>query len=118
MTGILSSITGIQADAGVLTVTASPSSVFKITTLSSDTSGFCTALPSGGSGSYSFSWTKLTNDYPNLVIDTPISASTTFSVSSLPASDTWTDTVRCTVTDTVVPSRTGYINVLINFTRL
>ena len=118
MTAIHNALVGAQEDAVTLTVSAVPSSVAKITTTSSTTTGFCTASASGGSGSYSYSWAKLTNDYPDLVIDSTISPTTTFSASGQPSGEAWFDTVRCTATDIANPSVTGFINVLVSIVRL
>ena len=117
MTAIHSILVGSQAAESSLSVSATPNSVLQYTAFSSATSSACIASATGGSGSYSYVWSKLSNDYPNLVIDSPGSASTTFSVTGLPSADSWVDTVRCTVTDTVNPSVTGFINIYVTFVR-
>ena len=117
MTAIHNMLVGSQEDVITLNVSTTPAAVTEYTTLVSDTSSACVASATGGSGSYSYAWTKLTNDHPNLVIDSPGFASTTFSVSSLPVSTAWSETVRCTATDTTNPSVTGFINVYVTFVR-
>lgn len=117
MTAIHNMLVGSQEDVITLSVSTTPIAIAKYTTLASDTSGFCAASATGGSGSYSYAWTKLTNDYPDLVIDLPSLPSTTFSVSGLPASTVWSETVRCTATDNTNPSVTGFINVYVTFVR-
>ena len=117
MTAIHNALVGAQEDVITLTVSTTPTAVTEYATVASDTSSACVASALGGSGSYSYVWTKLTNNYPDLVIDSPGSASSTFSVTGLPASTFWSDTVRCTATDTTNPSVTGFINVFVTFVR-
>lgn len=60
-----------------------------------------TALPSGGSGAYSYAWTvvQADADYP-LTINSPAAATTTFDFTDVADGDIAQARVRCTVTDT------------------
>src|SRR5690349_13587182 len=70
--------------------------------------GPMTAIPSGGSGSYSFAWTVVAPDavYP-LTINSPAAATTDFNFDPVEPGDIASATVRCTVTDTVTAAQ-GY----------
>lgn len=81
-----------------MTATASPSSVSSATSAFSQTTGPATASASGGSGSYTYAWVKLGGDTIN--IDSPGTASTTFSASGLAFEDSRVATFACNVTDT------------------
>lgn len=118
MAAIHNTLTGIASAVVPITVSASPSSITEVTVFSPYTSGGCTATPSGGSGSYSYAWTKVTNNYPGLAIDTPFASGTTVTATGMLSGDTWIDTIRCTVTDAANPSNNGYINVLVTIGRL
>lgn len=118
MAAIHNTLTGIASAVVPITVSASPSLLTELTLSSSHTSGGCTATPSGGSGSYSYAWIKVTNNYPDLVINTPLASGITVSATGMVKGDTWTDTIRCTVTDAANPSNSGYTNVLVTIVRL
>lgn len=60
------------------------------------TSGVATATPTGGTGPYTYAWTKVAGD--TLTVTSPNSASTTFRAGIGP-SDSRSATYRCTVTD-------------------
>ena len=118
MTAIHNMLVGSQEDSASLSVSSTPAAVFEFIYSITATSGACVASAIGGSGSYSYSWTKLTNNFPQITIDSPSSASTSFSVLGIPVGASWSDTVRCTVTDTVNPSVTGFINISVTFVRI
>jgi hypothetical protein len=118
MAAIHNVLSVLASDITPVTVSVSPTSINKYSTVSPSTSSSCVATPSGGSGSYSYSWTKVTNNYPGLSIDTPFASSTTVTATGMISGNTWVDTIRCTATDASNPSNSGYINVLVTFVRL
>jgi hypothetical protein len=106
---------GITAGAGsAFSVTASPPSFAGGSRVASDrTFGPCTAVPVGGSGSYSFAWTvQETNTSADFTA--PASATTNITL-TYEFDATATAIVRCTVTDTVT-SATAYVEVPLSFT--
>lgn len=114
MTAIHNAISGIQSEAVTLTVSLSPTSITTGGAGPLVVSPTVTATPTGGSGAYSYSWTALT---PSLIaIDSPSSASTTFSV-TLASGEGESGIFRCTATDTLNPSVTGYKNISVTLIR-
>jgi hypothetical protein len=97
---IISAFVGASAGSGGLSLTVTPAS---FTGAAFDTTdprvfGPCTALPAGGSGSYTYAWTVLSTTSAVAIVD-PTSPTTDFVVNAL-FGDTSYSIVRCTVTDT------------------
>lgn len=78
------------------------------------TFGPCSALPAGGSGSYSYAWTVVSTDTA-VIITAPTSQATSFNVSPGEYYETTAHRVRCTVTDTLT-RQIGLVDVLIYYT--
>ena len=112
---ILAVFLGATAGAGGLTVTASPPSFggAAYNTLLPRTFGPCTALPAGGSGSYTYAWTVLSSS-GGATIGSPTAQSTSFELAAL-FGDTNYTIVRCTVTDTDTLA-TARVDVLLQYT--
>jgi hypothetical protein len=111
--GVMSAMIGLIG--GRVSATAAPPN------LSSGgvTPGFTTASThvstSGGSGTYSYSWGVVGSTH-SLTINSPSSATTTFSGAGV-AKDTICDaTVKCTVTDTVIGGSVE-VSLAISYTR-
>ena len=90
-----------------LAAAVSPSSLYKLgstATITTDSPGICS--PSGGSGSYTYSWVKVSGDTISAV--SPSSASTLFTASGMGPNSTRTAIFRCDVNDglTTVQSNT------------
>lgn len=77
--------------------TASPLVLYKSTTTSSATTSSTTVTPAGGVSPYTYSWALFDGD--TLTVNSPTSATTTFSASGLQDGDFLYSTYRCTVTD-------------------
>lgn len=97
----MSGIAAILAfGAGTLGVTATPPT----SSAGGNTAPFntpaVTAIPSGGSGSYTYAWTIII-DPGGLTINSPAAATTNFTYALMGDGDAPLATVRCTVTDTV-----------------
>jgi hypothetical protein len=112
---ILAVFLGAAAGSGGLTVTASPPSFggAAYNTIASRVFGPCTALPAGGSGSYSYAWTVVSTNssasFSNAAIANP-----TITIGAL-LGDTAYTIVRCTVTDTDTLA-TARVDVLLQYT--
>ena len=99
-----------------LSVTASPPS--------SDAGGLfapyatpsVTALPSGGSGSYTYLWSVISSDYP-VVITSAAAQTTALRFTGVPSGELATGIVRCTATDTV-SLLTGSVDVPMSYQHL
>ena len=99
-----------------LTVTATPPS--------SDAGGLSapystpsvTALPSGGSGSYTYAWSVVSFDH-TVSITSPTAQTTALRFTVMTSGDYATATVRCTVTDTV-SALTGSVDVPMSYQHL
>lgn len=111
---ILSAFVGASAGTGGLTVTVTPASFggASYDTLDDRVFGPCTALPAGGSGSYTYLWTVLSTN-SSCIIGSIAAQSTTFTVGAL-FNDTSYSIVRCTVTDTDTGA-TARVDVLITY---
>lgn len=82
------------------TVNAAPSSLSGGTsTPTANTSGSSTATPSGGSGSFTYSWVQVSGDAIFAV--TPSAASTIFRGTGMVQGENRDAAFKCTVTDTV-----------------
>lgn len=79
------------------TASASPATLSKVVAVSSATTNSTTVTPSGGVSPYTYSWALLSGD--TLTVNSPTSATTTFSVTGLTAGEILYSTYRCTVTD-------------------
>ena len=113
---VLSAFLGASVGGGDLSVTASRSSFTGGTTDPSPPPrvfGPCTAIPAGGSGSYSYAWTVISTNsaasFSNAAIAAP-----TITIDPL-AGDTAYTIVRCTVTDTDT-LLTARVDVLLQYT--
>lgn len=67
---------------------------------STASSNATTAVPLGGTGPYTYSWTQTTGD-SSIQIDTPTLATTTFSVQIYSPFDSTSGTYVCTITDSL-----------------
>jgi len=111
---ILSSFLGVSAGAGGLTVTATPPTLggAAYNTISPRTFGPCTALPAGGSGSYTYAWTIVSSS-GGASIGSPAAQASSFTLNAL-LGDTNYTIIRCTVTD-VATGATARVDVLIQY---
>jgi hypothetical protein len=94
-----------------LQVTASPSSVTKTQDASSITTDAVTASATGGSGGYSYAWTKVTGG--SIAADSASSAATTFTATGMAASESRSATFRVTVTDGSAATATFDVSVTV-----
>lgn len=105
---------------GGLTVSASPTSIYKIrldhaSGTVSITSGTLTATASGGTGSgYTYSWAFVSGG-TSITINSPSAAATTFTGTSMSQVSSRVGTVRCTVTDS--GSHTATVDVSVDIER-
>ncbi len=117
MTAIHGVLAGGTEDAGSLTVAIAPSSLNEVDSSSPLTTSLAIALPSGGSGFYTYAWTLLSSSSVTAVVNSPTSATTSFSCEVDPSG--YEDaTFRCTVTDLSSPNPTGYANIYVQFVRI
>lgn len=79
-------------------VSISPTFVQGASSTSPVYSGNATANVTGGSGSYTYSWSQVDGDAMN--IESPTSATTRF-YAAIPSGQSRSATMRCTVTDTI-----------------
>lgn len=75
------------------------------------TTNSVTVTPTGGTGPYTYAWTKDSGDV--FTLSGASSASTTFSIASLPAGDTRSAVYRCTVTDSLAATCSVTIGVTV-----
>ena len=80
-----------------LSMTLSPTSINRSQTSALFTTNAVTATPTGGNGSYTYSWTWVSNP-GNLNITTSTRQSTTFSKGGMVFGGTYQGLARCTVT--------------------
>ena len=78
-------------------MTLSPTNITLSQTSATFTTSPIRATPTGGDGSYTYSWTWVNNP-GNLTITTPTGQSTTFSKGGMVYGGTYQGVVRCTVT--------------------
>lgn len=83
-----------------MSVNIAPTSVFGFTTTGSATTDPATATPTGGTPPYSYAWTVVSYDGPvTPMADSPTSATSTFTQTSIAPADAFSAVFRCTVTD-------------------
>lgn len=112
---ILSAFLGASAGSGGLTVTASPPTLggANRNTITPLVFGPCTALPAGGSGSYTYVWTVVSSS-GGASIGSPTAQATNITLNAL-LGDTNYTIVRCTVTDADT-SATARVDILVQYT--
>jgi len=98
-----------------MSATASPGVLYQLGLFSVAVTPSTTVTASGGSGSYTYQWTRLSGGY--FTINSPTSATTTFTATNLAAGQFVTGTYQCTVTDTSSPQQTAVALVYITFER-
>lgn len=82
---------------GAMTASASPTTLTKRGIASSQTTSSVTVTPSGGVSPYTYAWSLVSGD--TLTVNSPTSATTTFTASSLAYGEIRSALYRCTVTD-------------------
>lgn len=83
----------------LLSVSLSPSSVSGSSLTGSGDAGSMSAIVAGAAGAATYEWTVVdTNLEGTVAINSPTSSSTDFHFAGVPAGETSTATVRCTVT--------------------
>ncbi|MEY4402180.1 MAG: hypothetical protein RIR91_215 [Verrucomicrobiota bacterium] len=105
---------GASSVSTALTVSVSPSSVYKSGSTASQTSGSVTATATGGTSPYTYAWVR-TSGSTSITANTPSAATTTFSVTGL-LNDTTADAVF-TVTATATGGATTTSTVAVSFYR-
>lgn len=100
-----------------LSATASPSSLTKTGTTTALTTASTTVSPSGGSGGYTYAWTR-TSGSTGIAIDSASAATTTFSATGLSVGETRVAQFRCRTTDSSAAYVDTYVNVTIGRTSL
>lgn len=112
---ILSVFLGASAGSGGLTVTASPPTLggANRNTITPRAFGPCTALPAGGSGSYTYVWMVVSSS-GGASIGSPTAQATNITLNAL-LGDTNYTIVRCTVTDADT-SATARVDILVQYT--
>jgi len=75
------------------------------------TTDTATAVPTGGTAPYTYLWSLEDVLGGSITIDSPTTAATTFSASTVADGDFWTATGRCTVTDADAFSASGTCSV-------
>jgi hypothetical protein len=100
---IVGNFTVPPGDGGTFDLGTSASSVSGLGVVDSTTvtSGFVSAVPSGGLSPYSYSWAIVSSDGQTYVIHGPTSATVSVTGSGLPMDDVSTCTIRCTATDSL-----------------
>lgn len=97
MSGVLLLLAAMSA--GSLSATASPPALNSGGSVNSFTTAATTAIPAGGSGTYTYAWTLIV-DPGGVTINSATAAATTFGL-TVTAGATIQATARCTVTDSV-----------------
>ena len=98
-----------------MSATASPGTLYKFALLANSTTSSTTVTASGGSGSYTYAWTRVSGAF--VTVNSPTSATTTFTATNIPVTGFLTAVYRCTVTDTSSPQKTAFVDVYITFER-
>lgn len=83
-----------------MSASASPSSLYELSTVSSGTTASTTVSVTGGTSPYTYSWAKVDGD--TLTVNSSTAATTTFTKTGMNQGDSYTATYRCTVTDSTV----------------
>jgi hypothetical protein len=93
------------AGPGVLAigVTLTSFSLSSSGTTANQTTGSTTATGSGGTGPYTYAWSIAAQDIGTCSANSPSSATTTFSITGLPAATTSNPSAQLIVTDTIAP---------------
>ena len=95
---------------GTLAVSISPTDVGNFSTAPSFTGAIgVTATASGGTGPYTYAWTKVSGNA--ITIASPSSATTKFNVSGMAVNETRLATFRVTATDAVLATATSDVPV-------
>lgn len=81
-----------------VTASVSPSSQSIASTAATQTTSVSTVTASGGSGTYTYAWTWISGG-SHLAINSPYSAATSFTGSSMSAGNAYSGTARCAITD-------------------
>lgn len=98
-----------------MSATASPGALYKFGALSTQTTASTTVTVSGGTSSYNYSWARVSGGY--FTINSPSSATTTFTATNVPVNGFITGVYRCTVTDSSSPQKVATADVYITFER-
>lgn len=115
MSGSISII--VAAAAASFAVTASPPFLYSGSTGGSFSTDSTTAIPAGGSGSYTYAWTTVVSDGTHhCTANAPSSATTNFALSGVGIDETLEAVATCLVTDTITAA-TASVDVEINHTR-
>lgn len=86
---------------GILAATASPPALNSGASSNSFTTATTTAIPSGGSGSYSYAWSIVAGTGgAGIAATSAATAATAFSLTGISPGELNTATARCVVTDT------------------
>lgn len=101
------------AGGGSLVASISPSSLSGVGTNVVSTgdgggSSSCTVTPSGGTGPYSYAWTKVSGT--TITVSSPAAATTGFSTTLIPG-QLVTAVYRCTVTDSLLATATADVSI-------
>lgn len=94
-----------------MTVAASPTEVIGTDTGSTVTSQSATVTPTGGGAPYTYAWVRNTG---SATINSPTSATTTFTETGLAVSELRTSTFTCTVTDASGQTATANVTAFID----
>jgi len=92
-------------------VALSPTELSRFGAYSTQTTGGVTATAANGAGGYSYAWTKVSGD--PITINSPSSATTTFTAAGLAYGETRSAIFRCTTTDLSASTATADISVVI-----
>lgn len=96
-----------------MAVTLNPTALDHTGQTSTITTDTVTGTASGGTGPYSYQWTKISGD--NITANSPNSAGTTFTAANMSKLTIRQTTFRCTATDSL--SATAYAEILVSITR-
>lgn len=106
-------VSGASLGAGAaLAASVSPGSVSGSGSGTSQTTGAAVVTASGGTPAYTYAWTWFSGG-ASITTTSPTSASTTFSTTGLAAGSTVSGVARCTVTDSLLATKTVDVNVSI-----